>query len=186
MSIRSDLDDSLKFLSIMGMHDRAEQMSLAVRVRALIRILISSGAVDKESFAREIEEVLPMEKERISRLAVVRVAEAANKRSMEPSAVDCGPRRAACRSACCKLEFALSKEDIEDGIRFSYRQPYLALKGDDGYCHHMDRDTGMCGIYEARPAICRTYSCEGDSRIWSDFGKLIPADSLLEKGGACP
>jgi hypothetical protein len=30
-------------------------------------------------------------------------------------------------------------------------------------------------VYEHRPAICRTYDCRKDPRIWIDFEKRIPA-----------
>lgn len=182
--VRDDLDDALRFLSIMGMQDRAEQLSLSVRLRALIRLLIDIGAISRDDLAKEIKTVTGMEKERISKLAVVHVAEVKNKREAVPAIIDCESRHAVCKSRCCGLQIPLSSEDIDEGIRFDYGHPFMALKGDDGLCHYLDRDTHRCGIYEKRPAICRTYSCEGDDRIWSNFDRLIPADRLLVNVGA--
>ena len=54
--------------------------------------------------------------------------------------VDCENRLAVCKAVCCKLPFALSRQDVEEGIiRWEFGRPYLIAHGDDGYCAHMDR-----------------------------------------------
>lgn len=30
-------------------------------------------------------------------------------------------------------------------------------------------------MYAARPAVCRSYDCRDDPRIWSDYARRIPA-----------
>jgi len=35
-------------------------------------------------------------------------------------------------------------------------------QGSDGYCIHFDRERGICRIWEQRPKICRSYSCNTD------------------------
>jgi Fe-S-cluster containining protein len=87
--------------------------------------------------------------------------------------VDCAARMHVCHAVCCKLNFALSAGEIESGdVKWDLGKPYFIRHDDDGYCHHNDRATGGCGVYACRPAICRTYSCAGDTRIWKDFERM--------------
>lgn len=99
--------------------------------------------------------------------------------------LDCAGRRDLCRAACCKLNFALSPQDIEEGtVRWRLDQPYMIRHGADGYCVHLDRETLQCTIYERRPAICRLYSCRNDQNVWLDYDRsvvnpaLVPGETL--------
>jgi Fe-S-cluster containining protein len=87
--------------------------------------------------------------------------------------IDCENRKHICRTVCCALAYALSPQDIREGIRWSLGKPFMNARGADGYCIHLDRDKLNCNIYEQRPAVCRQYSCRNDSRIWLDFDKMI-------------
>lgn len=94
-------------------------------------------------------------------------------------AIDCENRIHLCQAACCRLPFALSKQDIREGIvRWDLGQPYLIDQGADGYCTHMDRNTCACTIYAQRPTPCRGYDCRQDRRIWLDFAQMIPNPAL--------
>jgi Fe-S-cluster containining protein len=44
----------------------------------------------------------------------------------------------------------------------------------DGACTH--REGHFCSVYDNRPAVCRTYDCRRDKRIWSDYERRILAD----------
>jgi hypothetical protein len=80
-----------------------------------------------------------------------------------------------CGARCCGLRFPLTSQDLDEGvIRWDHAQPYL-IRHADGACVHQDRATGACGEYARRPAICRTYDCRDDPRIWLDFAARIPA-----------
>jgi prolipoprotein diacylglyceryltransferase/Fe-S-cluster containining protein len=102
----------------------------------------------------------------------------------EPSAIvriDCENRIALCHAACCKLSFALSREDVQEGtIRWDFGNPYVIARGEDGWCVHLDRGRKTCGAYSARPRTCRTYDCRKDARIWLDFEKRIVNPEILE------
>jgi prolipoprotein diacylglyceryltransferase/Fe-S-cluster containining protein len=109
--------------------------------------------------------------------------------------IDCASRIHLCHAACCKMHFALSGEDLEEGkIRWDVGQPYVIAQGDDGWCVHLDRETKCCGCYAARPLVCRTYDCRNDSRIWLDFERKIinpqvndsrwPRKMAVEKGAS--
>jgi len=89
-------------------------------------------------------------------------------------AVDCRKRVELCHGACCRIPFALSKQDIHEGIvRWEMGQPYLIAHGEDGYCEHFDRSRFGCRVYENRPVPCRAFDCRRDNRIWLDFEKMI-------------
>jgi hypothetical protein len=89
-------------------------------------------------------------------------------------AVNCRERIYLCRGACCHIPFALSKQDIREGIiRWELGQPYLIAHGQDGYCEHFDCSRFVCTVYENRPVPCRAFDCRRDNRIWLDFEKKI-------------
>jgi Fe-S-cluster containining protein len=84
--------------------------------------------------------------------------------------IDCDSRLELCRAACCRLRFALSKQDIYEGkIQWDLGRPYLIAQGSDGYCIHLERETCRCTVREQRPVPCRGYDCRQDNRIWLDF-----------------
>jgi Fe-S-cluster containining protein len=96
-------------------------------------------------------------------------------------AVDCEARHPICRAVCCKLEFALSTQDIEEGIvRWNLGEPYLNRKGESGRCVHLDLETYKCTVYENRPSVCRSYNCRNDERIWLDFEKRVINPAMFQ------
>ena len=95
--------------------------------------------------------------------------------------IDCENRVHLCKAACCRLGFALSKQDIEEGIvKWDLSRPYMNRRGKDGYCIHLERQTCSCEIYHNRPVPCRGYDCRNDKRIWLDFEKKIVNPELEE------
>ena len=87
---------------------------------------------------------------------------------------DCAGRVHLCQATCCRLPFALSHQDVREGIvRWNLGQPYVIDQDGDGYCSHMDRDTCGCTIYAHRPVPCRGFDCRQDARIWLDFEKMV-------------
>ena len=88
--------------------------------------------------------------------------------------IDCENRVAVCKAACCKLRFALSRQDVEEGVlRWDFSAPYVIARGADGYCQHHDSSARCCSVYEQRPIPCRGYDCRHDARIWLDFEKRV-------------
>ena len=54
--------------------------------------------------------------------------------------IDCENRIPQCRAACCRLGFALSQQDVEEGrVKWDLGHPYMIRRAPDGYCHHLDR-----------------------------------------------
>lgn len=88
--------------------------------------------------------------------------------------IDCANRVHLCQAACCRLPFALSRQDIREGIvRWDLGQPYLIEHSADGCCSHLDRATRGCTIYAHRPVPCRGFDCRHDQRIWLDFEQMV-------------
>lgn len=98
--------------------------------------------------------------------------------------IDCESRLHLCKAACCRLRFALSKQDVEEGIvKWDFAHPYFIARGADGYCIHMDRTKLNCTVHANRPVPCRGYDCRKDKRIWADFEEKVVSpdlDKLLE------
>jgi hypothetical protein len=93
--------------------------------------------------------------------------------------IDCENRIHLCKAACCRLPFALSKQDVREGIvRWNLGQPYLIDQGKDGSCVHLERGSCQCSIYTHRPVPCRGYDCRNDGRIWLDFEKKLPNPAI--------
>jgi hypothetical protein len=88
--------------------------------------------------------------------------------------IDCENRIEFCHAACCRLRFALSKQDVYEGvIKWELGKPYLIAQDKDGYCTHFERGTCRCTVREQRPVPCRGYDCRNDKRIWVDFEQRI-------------
>ena len=95
--------------------------------------------------------------------------------------IDCENRLHLCRAACCRLRFALSKQDVEEGVvKWDFAQPYVIARGSDGYCQHLDRGQLGCSIHAHRPVPCRAYDCRNDRRIWADYENKVVNPQLNE------
>jgi hypothetical protein len=108
-------------------------------------------------------------------LGVMLQDEVEDKYSFEGEAkIDCENRVEFCHAACCRLRFALSKQDVYEGvIKWDLGRPYLIAQDRDGYCTHFERDTCRCMVREHRPVPCRGYDCRSDKRIWLDFENKV-------------
>jgi Putative zinc- or iron-chelating domain len=95
--------------------------------------------------------------------------------------IDCATRVQHCRAACCRLPFALSRQDLQEGIvRWDLAQPYVIAQRGDGCCGHLDAATLGCTIHAHRPVPCRAFDCRQDRRIWLDFEARI-VNPLIER-----
>lgn len=97
--------------------------------------------------------------------------------------IDCLGRLHVCKAICCKFPFALSKQDVEEGIiRWEFGRPYLIAHGEDGYCLHLDRETYQCTVRKHRPVPCRGFGCHDNEKwkIWDDFENMIINSELFK------
>ena len=87
--------------------------------------------------------------------------------------VNCEERWPVCKAVCCKLDFALNANEIEEGhVRWDMGRPYFIRHEENGFCTHLNLKTKCCGVYGHRPGVCKKYSCAKDTRIWKDFEKM--------------
>lgn len=99
------------------------------------------------------------------------------KHAVTPAEVPCAELLPICQARCCRLPFALSTTDLDEGVlRWDYAKPYvIRQRASDGYCVHNDPDARGCTVHAARPRACRVFDCRRDPRIWLDFERRIPA-----------
>jgi Fe-S-cluster containining protein len=142
-------------------------------LQALVELLIERGAIDRETLATRREEVSEQLRRRyVERGMAVAIQEfGASKYEFQGGAeIDCASRLHLCKAACCRLPFALSKHDVQEGVvKWDLGQPYMNARDADGYCSHLEKCSGRCTIYARRPIPCRGYDCRKDKRIWLDF-----------------
>lgn len=162
---------------------------LELRVQELTDAAVTRGVVPPDALPVAAEAELDAERREAAAQAeqpmmrwptiAVRV-DAADADPPEP--VDCEARLPVCHGVCCKLKFALSQEEIEAGaVKWDIGHPYVIRQDSTGYCCHNDRGTHRCTVYDARPGVCRQYSCRGDDRIWSDFDAMVLNTAWLEE-----
>ena len=142
-------------------------------LNALVELLVDQGLVNIESLeARRKQTGEQLRRSYLERgLAVAMQEFGISKYDFKGGAqIDCENRLSLCKAACCRLPFALSKQDVEEGIvKWDLGQPYINSRDNDGYCCHMERGTCRCTVYAERPIPCRGYDCREDKRIWLDF-----------------
>ena len=161
----------------------ARLFDTAAHAYALEELLVAKGLVgvdELEHSRRDVRERLVDVFEHDG-LDISIAADGSDKYTLGEQAVeiDCRDRLPLCRAACCRLRFPLSEQDIHEGVvRWQLDRPYLNLQASDGYCAHCTEGTRTCGVYANRPAVCRTYDCRNDSRIWIDFDARVPQPDL--------
>lgn len=160
---------------------------------ALIELLIEKGLLTEEELndrKRQVMERLA-DKFRDNGMGVIRQEPEYDKYTFESTVkIDCENRIHLCQAACCRLKFALSRQDVEEGIvKWDFARPYLIQRGENGRCIHQDQQTCQCSVYEHRPLPCRAYDCRNDQRIWQDFDRNIinpNLDNLFTEDGDSP
>jgi Fe-S-cluster containining protein len=155
----------------------AELHQAAAAVQAMVELLVERGVLDRETVdARQREAAEKLRGDYLERGMGVAMQEfGVGKYQFHGTAeIDCGARIPLCKAACCRLPFALSKQDVQEGIiHWDLGRPYMIAQGRDGYCVHMDRGNCHCTVYAQRPIPCRGYDCRDDQRIWLDFENRI-------------
>jgi hypothetical protein len=151
---------------------------------ALIELLEEKGLLDVEELDERKRAVAKRLGQKFAQqgMGVILQDPAHDKYTFAQTAeIDCTGRINLCRAACCRLPFALSKQDIEEGVvHWKLGEPYMIDQGDDGYCNHLDRCTYGCTAYTHRPVPCRGFDCRNDKRIWLDFAKKV-VNPLVEQ-----
>ena len=159
----------------------AKSLEAASFLYALVELLIEKGLITIEELDRRKQTVgqrLAEEFKRKGMGVMLQDPEYDKYSFSQEVSLACPSRLRLCRGACCRIPFALSRQDIREGIvHWDLGQPYLIDQGDDGYCVHMDRETLGCTVYSHRPVPCRAFDCRKNGQIWLDFDrKLVNPD----------
>ena len=112
----------------------------------------------------------------------IRLSRGNSKQVPTEKLVDCAARCEICQGACCRFGFALTWDEVQKGeADWDERRPFHIRQDERGYCVHWDPEQYTCRIYEERPLVCRTYSCEKDRRVWADFENKVLHPRLRER-----
>jgi Fe-S-cluster containining protein len=182
-SLRPDVVEGLRFCHLSSQDLRTAVDELALTVMALVEELAETGLLPAAALeARKAGADAAEEGAQKGRLKV-RLLHEVDKYTLTGPDVPCEELIPLCRGRCCTLHFPLGRQDLDERIvEWNHLQPYtIRQRPSDRYCVHSDPATRGCTVYAHRPAVCRTYDCRNDKRIWADFEHRIPAvDPKLE------
>lgn len=188
--LRNDVAEGLMFSHSRENANTSKVLEVASFSYALIELLMERGLISVEELDQRKKQVGARLVEKFAEkgMGVALTDDENDKYAYEGSVqIDCENRIPLCRGACCRLSFALTVQDLEEGaVKWALGRPYMIRHDADGYCHHVERDTKHCGIYERRPIVCRSYDCRKDKRIWADFENRVPSadlEKLFPKSG---
>ncbi len=188
----TDLNDKFRQEMVEGLlytHARLSDTSkktleAASFVYGLIELLSEKGLISIEELGDRKQEVAQrlMKKNSEQGIGVLLQEPEFDKYSFEAEAkIDCKSRLHLCKAACCRLPFALSKQDIHEGvIHWDLGQPYIIAQDQDGYCTHLERGSCACSVREFRPVSCRAYDCRKNQTIWLDFDNAVINPDILK------
>jgi len=193
--LRNDVAAGLMYAHGRENANTSKVLEVASFSYALIELLMERGVISVEELDERKKQVGQRLSEKFAEkgMGVALTNDEQDKYAYEGSAeIDCENRIALCRGACCRLSFALTVQDLEEGrVKWDLGRPYMIRHDEDGYCHHVERTSKRCGIYDNRPVVCRAYDCRKDTRIWEDFEnrtvspdleKLFPQRETTEDG----
>lgn len=193
--LRNDVAAGLMYAHGRENANTSKVLEVASFSYALIELLMERGVISVEELDERKKQVGQRLAEKFAEkgMGVALTNDEQDKYAYEGSVeIDCENRLALCRGACCRLSFALTVQDLEEGrVKWDLGRPYMIRHDEDGYCHHVERTSKSCGIYANRPVVCRAYDCRKDKRIWEDFEhrvvspdleKLFPQPAAVEGG----
>jgi hypothetical protein len=177
-SLRSELEEALRFLNHNALAGRLERADVTATLTALVETLVAHGVLPPAEYERRRQRALDAQTQLLEDQPEVRFGAAVDKYGLEDLPdIDCASIIPVCKARCCTLTVYCSAQDLDERVvQWDYSRPYRIRKREDDYCVHSEPETKRCGIYDKRPAICRTYDCRDDKRIWVDFDKRILAE----------
>ncbi len=184
--LRQELSDGLLYIHSRLSENTQSTLEAASFLYALVELLNEQGLISIDKLDQRKSQVAKRlaRKNSENGIGVLIQEPEYDKYSFEGEAkIDCENRVHLCKAACCRLPFALSKQDIRENIvHWDLGQPYIIEQEKDGYCTHLDRSCQGCNIREHRPVPCRAYDCRKDNKIWLDFENKIINPDILKDG----
>lgn len=183
-SLRKSLAEGLLYTHRRLNANQRKTLEAASFLYALIELLNEKGLLTIEELDARQQSVIERLREQTRREgngAVFQDPEYDKYDFPHGAQIDCAERVHLCKASCCRLPFALSKQDVCEGIvHWDFGQPYLIEHNAAGYCTHMAQGTCVCTIYVQRPVPCRGYDCRHDQRIWLDFAQMLPNPAIAQ------
>lgn len=159
--------------------DKINEIQAVLQV--VMDALIQHGVLEPAKTSHLIDEVfqkISQNKEGLHPEIALRV----DQENVQIELVNCEERLHICKAVCCKMDFALSTQEVESGkIKWDLGRPYFIRREKEGYCTHISHQQKCCTIYNDRPLSCRSYSCANDPRIWKDFEKMELNEEGIKK-----
>jgi hypothetical protein len=173
---RDQLDAAMRTLERYQGEARLAHAELAARVTALVETLAAGDRLALAEYEHRRKRAL--ERLRGSLEERAQLGPDVDKYALEElPQIDCASILPICKARCCTLSVCLSARDLNEGIlSWDYQRPYQIRRRQDGYCVYSELGSRRCGVYQSRPAPCRTYDCRRDPRIWVDFEQRILAE----------
>ena len=183
--LRREIADGLLFTHEHLSQNNRSTLQAEAFLYGLVELLSEKGLLSIEELDERKREVAKrlIKKNRDKGLGILLQAPEYDKYTFQDEAeIDCARYVHLCRASCCRLPFALSKQDLQEGVvRWDLGQPYIIAQEKDGYCTHLDRDCRCCSIRAQRPVPCRAYDCRKDNQIWLDFGEQIINPAIRDR-----
>lgn len=164
-----------------------KNLELSSLLYALIELLSEKGILSLNELEKRKKELVERLRREFteSSIGLMYLDQEYDKYNFEDKAnVNCLNRVHKCKAVCCKFPFALSRQDVEEGIiRWDFERPYVIAHDKDDYCVHLDRKTYQCTVREQRPVPCRLFDCKKDKKwqVWIDFDKKIYNEKIAKK-----
>lgn len=176
--LRNEIVRGLLYIHSRLNANTSETLDALSSLSALIDILIRKGVITPEDFevGREAAGHRLTEQFGEKGIGVLLQENEEDKYAFSSGvAIDCENRVSLCHAVCCRLRFALSKQDVREGIvRWDLERPYSIAHDKDDQCSHLDPNSRGCTVWANRPIPCRAFDCRKDKRIWIDFERRIP------------
>jgi Fe-S-cluster containining protein len=173
--LRKEIAQGLFYTHIRLSENTKDTLQISSFLYSLIELLSEKGIISIDELDQRKLKVAErlVKKSKDKGLGVLLQDPENDKYSFEDQVkIDCPGIIPVCKAACCRIPFALSRQDLHEGVvEWSLGEPYLINHNPKGYCSHLDTDGFACTIYEHRPLPCRAYDCRKDKRIWLDFDK---------------
>jgi Fe-S-cluster containining protein len=183
--LRQEIAEGLLYTHRRLGEGRQETLEASAFLYALIELLSEKGLVSIEELDDRKREVgVRLEKMKRDRGVGVLLQDPEYDKYefRDVAEIDCTSRIHLCGAACCRLPFALSRQDIREGIiHWDLGQPYIIAQGEDGYCTHLERRACRCTVREHRPVPCRAFDCRKDRTIWLDFENGVINPDILRQ-----
>ena len=183
-SLRREVVDGLFYAHARLSENTKTAVEVGAFLYALIELLTEKGLISIEELDKRVPDVYArLEKKNVDKGLGVLIQDGpmGDKYAFEGEAkIDCENRIHLCRASCCRLPFALSKQDIREGvIHWDLGQPYLIAQTSEGYCTHLEQPSCHCTVRDQRPVPCRAYDCRKNQEIWLDFDNRVINPEIL-------